>query len=484
MFETVMGGALAWLVGLGSARFVPEMPGSASLRMSVAAAAGALLGFSVGWAQALALRPHVRRALLWAPANALAWALGAVAASSLFAGIAAERPGSALLSAAAGAVVLGVVAGVLTGAALVLLLRHPLAPRAVGRRPEAISAVVGVALALALAAAGPGCRVVGPPPPPPDWAACDGPGQCLALETGCCGVCGAPTLADVAGVNAERIDAFFADTCRDPNPICPDCASMLEPNLVGFCLAAECRAVDVRLDPLSACAADDDCMLRAPGCCEACAPSPWELVAIAVARAGDYRDLVCPADAGCPACAPIYPPGWAAACGASGHCAVVERPVCPADPPGYGESCTSEGLACEYGLDLRVGCRTHATCTAGVWELAISGCPPMPGPGEDGCPPVPPAGGLCASDGLVCDMGGGTVCACAQCAGGPCTLDPRWTCAGPPGTPGCPAVAPPLGSACVETGLACIYGVCSTSTSAGRRCSDAAWRDEPVMCPL
>ncbi len=340
------------------------------------------------------------------------------------------------------------------------------------------------AVVLALGGVAAGCDAWWVPPPATSWDDCTGPGQCVALQTGCCGVCGAPTLADVTGVNAERIERFRADTCRDPDPVCPECASMDEPNLVAFCVAEECTAIDVRLDELSACTADSDCMLRDPACCESCRPVPETLVALATAHALEYRLAICPPDAACPACWPIYPAGWEAVCGADGHCAVAERAGCPDALPAYGAACTGEGLVCEYGLDLRPGCRTHATCESGLWTIAISGCPPLPGPGEDGCPLVPPAGGLCASDGLLCDMGGGTVCACAQCAGGPCTLDPRWVCARPPTTPGCPAVAPALGTDCAGEGLLCVYGVCGTMTSAGRLCQGGDWQDDPIACPL
>lgn len=317
----------------------------------------------------------------------------------------------------------------------------------------------------------------------PSYAVCDGPGQCTVLTTGCCAPCGKPTLADVAGVNEERTDEFRAATCDDPQPICPKCALGPEPNLVAFCESSSCTALDLREHELSSCAKDDDCMLRYPDCCEPCGADPFGLVAIAKAHAADYQAAICRPGEPCPACVPQYPPGYVAGCGTNGHCEVRET-ACPPNVPTAGDACSSAGVVCEYGLDPRIGCRTHATCDAGEWQLAISGCPPMPGPGEDGCPDTPPDGGVCASDGLICDMGGGTLCACGQCVGGPCSLDPRWACAEPPTTPGCPAAAPELGSTCTSPDLVCVYGVCATTISAGRRCVNGIWTDEPIACPV
>ncbi len=317
------------------------------------------------------------------------------------------------------------------------------------------------------------------------WADCAGPGECVALTPGCCGVCGAPTLSDVVGVNEDELAAFHAATCTDPNPMCPECATAVEPNLVAFCKASRCAPIDIRNDAVSACTTDDDCMLRDPDCCEACAVAPFDLVAIAKDKADAYRSEVCRPAESCPACAPIYPTGYAAICGAAKHCAVVfHDKLCPADLPAMGAPCDNEGLACEYGLDPRPGCRSHASCTNAAWQIAVSGCPPIPGPGVGGCPPAAPPGGLCPTDGLVCDMGADVICVCAQCAGGPCSMDPHWACGAPPTTAGCPAVAPELGSACESEGVVCTYGVCASVTSAGRRCEDGAWQDEPVACPV
>lgn len=318
------------------------------------------------------------------------------------------------------------------------------------------------------------------------YAVCDGPGQCLALVPGCCGGCGAPTLGDVTGVNADKQQQFRAATCRDPNPICPACPTVPEPNLVAFCEGGSCRAHDVRLDDLSACSTDEDCMLRDANCCEACAPTSFELIALAKDRAADYRAKICRPEQGCPACFPIYPAGWKASCASGGHCRVVQRDnVCPDAQPMYGAPCAlASTVTCEYGDDIRPGCRTHATCPRGTWQVAVSGCPPMPGAGEKGCPAT--AGSdSCSDEGLACDMGGDTTCVCSGCLGGPCSPNARWVCSGPPTTAGCGSRPARLGSGCDAVGLVCLYGsMCIPPVAAGRRCKDGAWTDEPLACPL
>ncbi|HVU05410.1 MAG TPA: hypothetical protein VHE30_26870 [Polyangiaceae bacterium] len=318
------------------------------------------------------------------------------------------------------------------------------------------------------------------------YATCTGPGQCVALVPGCCGTCGAPTLQDVAGVNADKQDDFRAATCGDPHPVCPACPTALEPNLVAFCEASTCRAHDVREEDLSACTKDDDCRLRYPDCCETCGPNPSLLIAIATSRAEDYREKTCKTGQSCPKCAVFYPAGWSATCGADEHCHVVARKnLCPESQPPDGTPCDLDaGVSCEYGDDVRPGCRTHATCESGVFHLSISGCPPLPGPGEDGCPTTT-SRDLCSPEGLACDLGGDTICVCSACLGGPCSLEAHWGCAGPPVTPGCPSRPPRLGAACDAESLVCLYGSgCTPPVAAGRHCKDGAWADEPLLCPV
>jgi hypothetical protein len=322
---------------------------------------------------------------------------------------------------------------------------------------------------------------------PTSYASCDGPGQCVAKVPGCCGVCGAPTFEDVVGVNSDKVEDLRTQTCRDTHPTCPKCAEMAEPNLVAFCEDKRCTAHDVRADAVSSCKTDDDCMLRASTCCESCGSSPFDLIAIARKEALPFQTEICGAAQACDACAPIYPAGLRAACGTNGHCKIVEKTnVCPVDQPDHGATCTVDtSLICEYGNDARPACRTHATCPSGTWQVAVSGCPPLPVAGQQGCPVATSSGGACSSDGLLCDMGDDTFCACSSCAGGPCSLTPRWACGGRPTTPGCASRSPGLGSGCTDEGLVCVYGpICVASVSVGRRCAGGVWVDEPLVCPL
>lgn len=101
----------------------PQEPGE-SVIYALAFLVGLVLGPVLGFARWLVLRRHVRRAVLWMPANALAWAFGMVV---VFAGADPAAAGGAsvvtaalvlLALAAAGAVV-----GAVHGVALVWLLR-------------------------------------------------------------------------------------------------------------------------------------------------------------------------------------------------------------------------------------------------------------------------------------------------------------------------------------------------------------------------
>ncbi len=321
------------------------------------------------------------------------------------------------------------------------------------------------------------------PPIAQEFSLCDGPGQCTALTSGCCAPCGKPTLGHVQGVNIDRQPDFRAATCGDPDPGCPACATQLEPNLQAFCSANRCSALDIRAHAYSECASDTDCTLRYADCCGSCVPDVAKLIALSQAHLLDYGAAVCKPDQCLPACVQVMPERVRAVC-ATGHCAVLEDPgICPATAPFQIRYCGQPGTVCEYGHDVRTNCRTRANCFDGYWMVNAYECPPLPGPGQEGCPAsVEQASGTCTS-GLLCDMGGGNICACGQCAGGPCSLDPHWSCAAPPTATDCPAILPELGTACPSEALHCTYGVCGSESSAGRLCSGGYWRDDPVTCP-
>lgn len=315
------------------------------------------------------------------------------------------------------------------------------------------------------------------------WASCAKPGECALAGKGCCDACH-PELGDVDAVARTQLSAHEKAVC--PVQVsCGPCADTPGPNpsLAAFCVASTCTAVDVRVDDVSACQTDDDCLFRGAGCCECGSPGP---VALAKSKVSEYLAQVCPiGDVGCPACLPIYPPGTKAVCGPTKHCAVVLPDVCPTEQPNDGAPCTqAESLSCEYGTDLRPACRVHATCKAGKWSAPLPKCAGVPVAGQGSCPTSSAASGMsCAADGLVCDMGGGASCTCTQCPGGPCSTAPIWACWAPQGG-NCPGVAPDLGQSCNVEGVSCGYGLCGGPTGTLRKCNGGVWVEVPQSCPV
>jgi hypothetical protein len=231
-------------------------------------------------------------------------------------------------------------------------------------------------------------------------------------------------------------------------------------------------------------------LLDSSGCepCDDVLPS--QVVATSQGGASMYRHGVAGTESGCPACTPHRPSGYAAICNATGHCE-ARFVACPPDVPADGSSCDEVGRACEYGTDLQLKCRTHASCAAGRWVVAAANCPALPGAGEQGCPADVSVGGACSpdrlpcgacsNDGLLCDIGGGATCVCDAYV----VNDPlRWRCAVVAGDTRCSPYAPPLGSACSVQDQTCFYGLCYTATGVGRVCTRGAWEEGPVACPV
>ena len=155
-----------------------------------------------------------------------------------------------------------------------------------------------------------------------DFTKCPEPGTCVLAAKSCCGVCGAPTLKDVAAVHESQVAAYSKAICPMPEP-CPDCPSALEPNLQAFCRSGRCAAVDIRTDDLSSCAKDDDCLMRYEACCECGASGDFNIIALNAMKAVDYSRERCKPSTGCPECAPAYPATLRAVCdAATKHCVV------------------------------------------------------------------------------------------------------------------------------------------------------------------
>jgi hypothetical protein len=325
--------------------------------------------------------------------------------------------------------------------------------------------------------------------PPTGWNACTGPGQCQLAPKGCCDGCGIPLLESRDAVNSSTLDQHYAEVCPVPEP-CPKCASKQNPDLAAFCEQPSCAVIEVSKHPVSACASDADCTLRFAECCD-CSGAPEQLIATNQKGYYEYEQQVCPGGGGCPSdCAPQHPAGYVASCDVStGHCRVAEQSaaICPPQAPEAGTLCKVAG-DCEYGSDVRVSCRAHASCVGGAWQVTAAKCSAIPGPGESGCPAsVDVPGGACPASGGACDMGVGAVCECGQCLGGPCLPDPpaTWACAQPPPAP-CPSIAPNTGHACaLPPGTTCQYGINCAQTSFRRICGgDGVWVDDGVICPL
>jgi hypothetical protein len=189
------------------------------------------------------------------------------------------------------------------------------------------------------AVAVPGCRFACPSGFTVD-AICEPGASCLDLSSpcaenadctlaidDCCGTCGRPTLDDYDAILATRSAEHARMVCPDPGAVpCPGCASMDNPNLGAACESRVCVGYDVRQRSLSSCMSDGDCRLRTRDCCECGgATDLGSLIAIRLDGEPAYGALVCPPDASCPECAPIYPAEYEAFCAPDGQCDI--RPV-------------------------------------------------------------------------------------------------------------------------------------------------------------
>ncbi|HYQ01825.1 MAG TPA: hypothetical protein VER96_24295 [Polyangiaceae bacterium] len=151
------------------------------------------------------------------------------------------------------------------------------------------------------------------------------------------------------------------------------------------------------------------------------------------------------------------------------------HPGCPALAPSTGQSCTSDGLQCQYGIDPRRACRPLATCQSGSWmvkEGTLAACPEL---AEADCP---------ASMGQLADQrcAQGAVNAGPYCAYNDvtCVCDPEncdatgtdcaWFCDKPLADANCPWGQPNIGTSCASEGLVCRYTTC-----ADHHCTNGYW---------
>jgi hypothetical protein len=155
---------------------------------------------------------------------------------------------------------------------------------------------------------------------------------------------------------------------------------------------------------------------------------------------------------------------------------------CPAKAPASGQACSAPDLRCTYGDAVRPECRYEWLCSGGKWTPTQSVCSHY-----TGCPGAPPANGVvCSTEAQVCDYQDGTLCLCTSCSAGPCAAPPpKWQCAPPPTTAGCPAIVPNDGSACsAPEGTECRYGNPCGPSGAAVTCTGGAWTwQKNIACP-
>jgi hypothetical protein len=154
--------------------------------------------------------------------------------------------------------------------------------------------------------------------------ACASHGSCTISQPGCCGItCDPEALVAIASGTEELLRKATCDA--DGGVACPGCEMRVDENVQGWCIAGRCQKIDVRTESVSACATDDDCRLRYPGCCECGQTGPY-LVAIAKSAESAYEQEVCAPSAACADCVPSYPTSRVATCNRSTHhCEVTAR---------------------------------------------------------------------------------------------------------------------------------------------------------------
>jgi hypothetical protein len=170
-----------------------------------------------------------------------------------------------------------------------------------------------------------------------------------------------------------------------------------------------------------------------------------------------------------------------------------QPPGCPTQQPAAGSICTTQGLECEYGADVRLDCNTIMTCdSAKGWTISndptrASGCPSPLNPAS--CPATRasvPDQQTC-STAAICHYPEGT-CSCeVYCgsqypvghlceAGTPMT----WQCSTT--NQGCPPTEPRLGAACTPVQGVCGYG--NDCDSLAYSCHDGTWHSTITGCAV
>ncbi len=156
----------------------------------------------------------------------------------------------------------------------------------------------------------------------PDERACAAPEDCAVTANTCCGECGEATLEGSTAVRRDALTSFRDGLCVG-DPICPGCASQINPELVATCNAGTCEARDLGAEPITECTSSDQCRVRTIDCCECGGRTDVDsLIAIRAEQEGALLDLTCTPGFTCGGCAPIYPEDVRAECVAN-RCTLV-----------------------------------------------------------------------------------------------------------------------------------------------------------------
>ena len=123
ILPTALAAGLAYVLGLAP-NALGDLGASTGVVIAAWVVLGTLLLFTIGSAQWLVLRRHVRRSGLWVPANALAWLAGLPFPFIAIAAVPDGSPVSAFgLAGILGGLLMGLAVGAVTGWALLRILQ-------------------------------------------------------------------------------------------------------------------------------------------------------------------------------------------------------------------------------------------------------------------------------------------------------------------------------------------------------------------------
>jgi hypothetical protein len=157
----------------------------------------------------------------------------------------------------------------------------------------------------------------------PSYDHCDVAADCTLGPAGCCGECDGPNVgAHSLIAYARRYEAEVRSGCGDV--ACGGCSELpgFDGQLKYFvpdCVDHQCIVLDIRTSEITACADDQQCIVRhGTSCCPACDSNQR----VAISRLDLLQAHVCSADSNdCPTIGCNLPEGSAAHC-VEGHCAL------------------------------------------------------------------------------------------------------------------------------------------------------------------